>query len=119
MAAANGQVPFSRSLYTELEYAQKYGTPGQARQLLSRHSYPKNFFFTLKQLGLVKGSRGESVIWHLEDDWITENITVKSFTGGATPGATAEITLGDDDHFTKNGIKLSFPQERQDIEFPI
>lgn len=109
----------SQYLFTELEYVQKYGNPGQVRELLKRHNYPKNFLFTLEQLGLVKGSQGEATIWHLEDDWIVENIQVKSFTGGAAAGDTAVITLADDNHFKKNGINLSYPLVRDEIEFPI
>jgi len=115
-----GQVGFSNELYTALEYVQKYGTNADKRKLMMRHSYPDNFYMMLDNLGLVRGSEGQAKIWHLEDDWLTDNFTVNAIITPST-GAGTEVVLelAAVSHFSQNGVNISYPQARQEIEIPI
>jgi len=114
------QADFSNELYTALEYVQKYGTNADKRKLMMRHSYPDNFYQMLENLGLVRGMNGEAKIWHLEDDWLMENIKVQSIVTASTGAGTEVIfDLADVSMFTQNGVILSYPQARQEIEIPI
>ncbi len=115
-----GQSAFSHELYTALEYVQKYGTAKDRKVLYQRHNMPKNFYFMLEEMGCVTGSEGEAEIWHLEDDWITDNITVGSIitasTGANTP---VKFALSPTNMYVQNGIQLSYPQVRQKIRIPL
>lgn len=114
------QVGFSNELYTALEYVQKYGTNADKRKLMTRHSYPDNFYQMLENLGLVRGMNGEAKIWHLEDDWLMENIKVQSIIqASAGPNTEVIFDLADVSMFTQGGVILSYPQSRQEIEIPI
>src|SRR5690554_6470785 len=108
-----GTAPFSQHFYTAMEYVQKYGTNQEKRTLHERHSYPKNFYFMLEELGLVRPSNGEAIIWHLEDDWIMENVTFGSIvTASAGAGSTMVVKLAAGSMLSKNGVNISYPQVR-------
>lgn len=55
--------------------------------------------------GLWTVAEDNVIRWH-EEGWITNNITVASFTGGATPGAVAVITIADP--YQKTGTRSPF-----------
>lgn len=114
------QSGFSQELYTAMEYVQKYGTNAEKRELMQRHNYPDNFYQMLENLGLLRGSEGEAEIWHLEDDWLTDNFKVNSIIQ-ASAGAGTEmiVELSSADMFSKNGVLASYPQERYEFEIPI
>lgn len=115
-----GTAPFSQHFFTAMEYVQKYGTNQEKRTLMQRHSYPKNFYFMLEELGLVRPSNGEATIWHLEDDWIMENVTFGSIVTASTgAGSNVTVKLAAGSMLSKNGVNISYPQVRQEIEIPI
>lgn len=119
MALAVGNTPMSHEFYTQFEYVQKYGTNKDKKTLLTRHSYPKNFYFMLEQLGLVRPSEGEAEIWHLEDDWIMENVTFGSIVTPSTgPNTPVTLALASGSMISKNGVTMSYIQERMEIEVP-
>lgn len=120
MAQTPVQSGWSNELYTALEYVQKYGTNEDKRTLLQRHNYPENFYMMLDQLGLVRGSEGADKIWHLEDDWLTDNFKVNAIITASTGVGTAvTVEIAATDMFSKNGAILSFPQVRHEIEIPV
>ena len=114
------QAGWSNELYTALEYVQKYGTNQDKRTLMQRHNYPDNFYMMLDQLGLIRPSEGADKIWHLEDDWLVDNFKINSIVQ-ASAGANTEmiIEISSTDMFSQNGVTLSYPQERQEIEIPV
>lgn len=114
------QSSWSNELYTALEYVQKYGTNADKRKLMQRHSYPENFYMMLDNLGLVRPSEGADKIWHLEDDWLVDNFQVNAIiVASAGPGTPVTVEISASDMFSQNGVILSYPQERQEIEIPI
>lgn len=114
------QAGWSNELYTALEYVQKYGTNADKRALMQRHNYPDNFYMMLDKLGLIRGSEGADKIWHLEDDWITDNCKVNAIIqASAGPNTEVIIEISASDMFSQNGVVLSYPQVRQEFEVPI
>lgn len=114
------QAGFSQQVYTAFEYVQKYGTNEEKRYLMQRHNYPKNFYMMLDQLGLVRPSNGSAKIWHLEDDWLTDNVTVGSIiTPAAGADTTMVIALSADNMINKTGFNGSYPQINQQIIVPV
>lgn len=120
MAQTPVQAGWSNELYTALEYVQKYGTNEDKRRLMQRHQYPENFYMMLDQLGLVRGNNGADKIWHLEDDWLTDNFKVNAIITASTGvGTSVTVEIAATDMFTQNGSILSYPQVRQEIEIPV
>ena len=120
MAQPVVQAGFSHELYTAFEYVQKFGNAHDRKTLMQRHSYPDNFYMMLDQLGLVRGSNGATKIWHAEDDWLTDNFKVEAIITASTgAGTSVTVELAASDMFTKDGVILSYPQARQEIEIPI
>lgn len=113
------QSAYSQAVFTSLGFVQTYGNGKDRRTLYQTHSYPKNFLAVLEEMGNVRGSGGEAEIFHLEDDWLTDNIIVGSIV---TPAAAANdpitIALGVANMVDKNGTKFSYPQENQIIRLP-
>lgn len=114
------QAGFSNELYTAWEYVQKYGNAADKKKLMQRHSYPDNWYMTLDNLGLIRGSEGQAEIWHLEDDWVTDNFKINSIIQASSgPNTEMIVEMSASDMNSQNGLLLSYPQARQEIEIPI
>lgn len=75
------QAVASEGLFTAFELA--LGIPQVRRQLMSRHNMTKNFYNTLRELGLGAPLAGPE-FFHYEEDWIINNFLVGSIVTAST-----------------------------------
>lgn len=95
--------------------------PTELISLFQRHNQDISMMLMLKQMGFSSPLSGPTV-GHWEEDWKIDNIVVDSFTGGATAGATAVVTLASECMYTAtiagSTTTLSYPRVSDIIEFP-
>lgn len=85
------QAVASEGIFTAFQLAQ--GIPQVRRQLMVRHNMVKNFYSTLRELGLGSPLQGPE-FFHYEEDWIVNNFLVGSVvTPSSGPGTNVIIAL--------------------------
>lgn len=85
------QAVSSEGLFTAWQLAADI--PQVRKQLMMRHNYTKNFYHTLRELGLGSALIGPSIA-HWEEDWIVNNFLVGSIVTPSTgPGTNVTFAL--------------------------
>lgn len=79
----------SEGLFTAWQLAADI--PQVRKQLMVRHNYTKNFYHTLRELGLGSSLIGPSIA-HWEEDWIINNFVVGTIVTPST-GAGTNVTF--------------------------
>lgn len=82
----------SEGFFTSLQLAQDI--PQVRRQLMQRHDLVKNWYSTLKELGLGSPLKGPELA-HWEEDWITNNILIGAIVTASTGAGTQMIVALD------------------------
>lgn len=81
----------SEGLFTAWQLAADI--PQVRKQLMVRHNYTKNFYHTLRELGLGSALIGPTIA-HWEEDWIINNFVVGSIITASTgPGTNVTFAL--------------------------
>ncbi len=81
----------SQGLFTAWQLANDI--PQVRKQLMARHNYVKNFYHTLRELGLGSALIGPTIA-HWEEDWIINNFVVGTIiTPSAGPGTNVTFAL--------------------------
>jgi hypothetical protein len=83
------QAANSEGLFTAWQLATDI--PQVRRQLMVRHNYTKNFYHTLRELGLGSALIGPTIA-HWEEDWIINNFVVGTIITPST-GAGTNVTF--------------------------
>lgn len=111
------QGTFAQAIVTDFDIY----SPQELVGLFARHNQDISMMLMLKNMGFSSPLQGP-VAGHWEEDWKIDNIVVDSFTGGATPGATAVITLDASCIYTQtiagSPQSFSYPRVGDVIEFP-
>ena len=85
------QAEASEGLFTAWQLAADI--PQVRKELMSRHNYTKNFYHTLRELGLGSPLIGANFA-HWEEDWIIDNFLVGSIVTASTgPGTNVVFSL--------------------------